>query len=40
MLDIKSALRALKNTKEIHVVGLKGEVKELLFIIEKNMKVK
>ena len=36
MLDIKSALRNLKNTKEIHVVGLKGEVKELLFIIEKK----
>ena len=36
MLDIKAALKALPNTKEIHVVAIKNEVKELLFVIEKG----
>ena len=36
MLDIKAALRALPNTKEIHVVAIKNEVKELLFVLEKG----
>ena len=36
MLDIKAALRELPNTKEVHVVAVKNEVKELLFILEKG----
>ena len=36
MLDIKAALRALPNTKEIHVVAIKNEVKELLFVLKKG----
>jgi len=36
MLDIKSAINELKFVKEIHVVAIKNEVKELLFILEKN----
>ena len=36
MLDIKSALKVLKNTKEVHVVAIKNEVKELLFLLEKG----
>ena len=36
MLDIKSALKMLPNTKEVHVVAVKNEVKELLFILEKG----
>ena len=36
MLDIRAALTALPQTKEIHVVAIKNEVKELLFIVEKD----
>jgi hypothetical protein len=36
MLDIKAAIRELPNTKEVHVVAVKNEVKELLFILEKG----
>ena len=36
ILDIKSAINELKFVKEIHVVAVKNEVKELLFILEKN----
>ena len=36
MLDIKSALKIFKNTKEVHVVAIKNEVKELLFLLEKG----
>ncbi|WP_369820246.1 class I SAM-dependent methyltransferase [Tenacibaculum sp. SG-28] len=36
MLDISLALEELKFVKEIHVVALKNEVKELLFIVEKG----
>lgn len=36
MLDIQAALKTLPNTKEIHVVAIKNEVKELLFMMEKN----
>tara|TARA_Y100000385_G_scaffold114694_1_gene119174 strand:+ start:1012 stop:2208 length:1197 start_codon:yes stop_codon:yes gene_type:complete len=36
MLDIKAALRSLPNTKEVHVVAIKNEVKELLFVLEKG----
>ena len=34
MLDITQALRALKNVREVHVVSLHGECKELLFLME------
>lgn len=36
MLDLKVALMALPQTKAIHVVAIKNEVKELLFILEKK----
>jgi len=36
LLDITNGLKELKFVKEIHVVALKNEVKELLFVIEKN----
>ena len=36
VLDITSALNELKFTKEIHVVGVNNEVKELLFILQKG----
>ena len=36
MLDITSAIKELKYVKEIHVVALYNEVKELLFVLEKN----
>ena len=36
MLDIKAALRSLPNTKEVHVLAIKNEVKELLFVLEKG----
>ncbi len=36
ILDITSALNELKWVKEIHVVAINNEVKELLFILEKN----
>jgi len=36
LLDITNGLKELKFVKEIHVVSLKNEVKELLFVIEKN----
>lgn len=36
LLDIQSCSNELKFIKEIHVVALKSEVKELLFILEKN----
>jgi precorrin-6B methylase 2 len=36
ILDIKSAINELNFVKEIHVVAVENEVKELLFIIEKN----
>lgn len=32
MLDIKQALRTLKRVSEIHVISVKGECKELLFV--------
>jgi hypothetical protein len=37
MLDIKSALKALKNVTEIHVVSVDNECKELLFILDKKV---
>ncbi|WP_111709551.1 class I SAM-dependent methyltransferase [Lutibacter citreus] len=36
ILDIKSAISELKFVKEIHVISIENEVKELLFILEKK----
>lgn len=36
ILDISSAINELKFVKEIHIVAIKNDVKELLFILEKN----
>src|SRR5690606_36291736 len=36
MLDIHAALKDLKNVAEVHVVSLKNECKELLFMLEDN----
>ena len=36
MLDITSALSQLQFTKEIHIVAVKNEVKELLFLLDKG----
>ena len=36
MLDISKAIEELQHIKEIHIVSLKNEVKELLFMIEHN----
>ena len=36
MLDIKQALRELKNVEEVHVVSVRGECKELLFVMHSN----
>ncbi len=36
MLDIHAALEVLPQTKEIHIVAIKNEVKELLFILKNE----
>lgn len=36
ILDISAGLSELKNVKEIHIVAVENEVKELLWVIEKN----
>jgi len=36
ILDISSTIKELKFVKEIHIVAVQNEVKELLFILEKN----
>ena len=36
MLDITQAIGELKFVKEVHVVAVQNEVKELLFVLEKN----
>ncbi len=36
LLDISSAINALKFVKEIHIVAVKNDVKELLFLLEKG----
>jgi len=36
ILDISSAINELKFVKEIHIVAVNNEVKELLFLLEKN----
>ena len=38
ILDIASSVNELKFIKEIHIISVKNEVKELLFILEKNNK--
>jgi THUMP domain-containing protein/uncharacterized protein len=40
ILDISSSLNELHSVKEIHVVAVKNEVKELLFILQKGYKNK
>ncbi|SCY12608.1 THUMP-like domain-containing protein [Flavobacterium caeni] len=36
LLDLSAGLRELKNVRGIHVVALEGEVKELLWLLEKG----
>lgn len=36
LLDIKNAVNELKSVKEIHVIAIENEVKELLFLLQKN----
>lgn len=36
MLDIEAALKVLRSVKEVHIVSLNNECKELLFVIKKN----
>jgi len=36
ILDLSSAINELKYVKEIHVVAVENEVKELLYLLEKN----
>ncbi len=36
ILDLKNTIRELQNVKEIHIVALNNEVKEVLFLLEKN----
>ena len=36
ILDITSAINELQSVKEIHVVAIENEVKELLFLLKKN----
>ncbi|TMM31930.1 class I SAM-dependent methyltransferase [Polaribacter aestuariivivens] len=36
ILDLTQTINELKNVKEIHIVSINNEVKELLFLLEKN----
>tara|TARA_R110002072_G_scaffold159771_4_gene310810 strand:+ start:458 stop:1651 length:1194 start_codon:yes stop_codon:yes gene_type:complete len=36
ILDLKNTIRELQNVKEIHIVALHNEVKEVLFLLEKS----
>lgn len=36
MLDIKIAIREIKNIKEIHIISVKNECKELFLVLEKG----
>lgn len=36
LLDLSAGIRALKNVKEIHVIALKNEVKELIWVSKKG----
>jgi hypothetical protein len=38
MLDITQGIKELQYVKEVHVIALKNEVKELLFILQKGFK--
>ena len=38
ILDITSTINNLKFVKEVHIIALQNEVKELLFLLEKNHK--
>ena len=38
ILDITSTINDLKFVKEVHIIALQNEVKELLFLLEKNHK--
>lgn len=40
LLDITNGLRALQHVKEVHVVAVNNEVKELLWLLDKNNDVK
>lgn len=40
MLDIQNSLNELKFVKEIHVVAVRNEVKELLFLLKKDFREK
>jgi 16S rRNA G966 N2-methylase RsmD len=40
MLDINSAMKGLKNIREIHVVSVENECKELLFLLERGQEQK
>ncbi|WP_420574132.1 class I SAM-dependent methyltransferase [Kordia sp.] len=37
LLDITNGLRVLKHVKEVHVVAVQNEVKELLWLLDKNI---
>ncbi|SEK28475.1 hypothetical protein SAMN04487910_0161 [Aquimarina amphilecti] len=39
LLDIRSGLKSLKFVKEIHIIAVHNEVKELLWILEKDTKL-
>jgi 16S rRNA G966 N2-methylase RsmD len=36
ILDITNTIKDLKNVKEVHIVAIHNDVKELLFLLEKN----
>ena len=36
LLDISATVKVLKNTKEVHAIAVDNEVKELLFLLQKN----
>lgn len=36
LLDIKAGLRELQHVKEIHIIAINNEVKELLWLLDKN----
>ncbi|WP_397447203.1 RsmD family RNA methyltransferase [Polaribacter sp. R77954] len=38
ILDISNTLKDLKNVKEVHIVAVNNEVKELLFLLQKEFK--
>lgn len=38
ILDISNTITELKNTKEVHIIAVNNEVKELLFLLERDYK--